>query len=85
MKNGGQIPWSVTLICERNVNQETITGTLSWYKILPLDGINRIRVKFRTSEETEKSQRKFLEPSQKPKVIYTDNSLEFGKSCEEVS
>ena len=28
---------------------------------------------------------KFLEPSQKPKVIYTDNSLEFGKSCEELS
>ena len=25
----------------------------------------------------------FLEPSQKPKDIYTDNSLEFGKSCEE--
>ena len=26
---------------------------------------------------------KFLEPTRKPKVIYTDNSLEFGKSCEE--
>ena len=32
-----------------------------------------------------KDLRKFLEPSQKPKVIYTDNSLEFGKSCEELS
>ena len=28
---------------------------------------------------------KFLEPTRKPKVIYTDNSLEFGKSCEELS
>ena len=28
---------------------------------------------------------KFLEPTKKPKVIYTDNSLEFGKSCEELS
>ena len=28
---------------------------------------------------------KFLEPTEKPKVIYTDNSLEFGKSCEELS
>ena len=28
---------------------------------------------------------KFLEPTRKPKVIYTDNSLEFGKSCEEFS
>ena len=28
---------------------------------------------------------KFLEPTREPKVIYTDNSLEFGKSCEELS
>ena len=28
---------------------------------------------------------KFLEPTRKPKVIYTDNALEFGKSCEELS
>ena len=31
------------------------------------------------------SLRKFLEPSQKQKVIYMDNSLEFGKSCEVLS
>ena len=37
------------------------------------------------SQESEKSLRKFLEPSQKPKVIYTGDSLEFGKSCEELS
>ena len=37
------------------------------------------------SQETEKSRRKFLEPSQKPEVINVDNSLEFGKSCEELS
>ena len=28
---------------------------------------------------------KFLEPTRKSKVIYTDNSSEFGKSCEELS
>ena len=28
---------------------------------------------------------KFLEPTRKSKVIYTDNSLEFGRSCEELS
>ena len=28
---------------------------------------------------------KFLETTRKPKVIYTDNSLEFGKSCEDLS
>ena len=33
-----------------------------------------------TSQETERSLRKFLEPSGKPKVIYTDIKLEFAKS-----
>ena len=40
--------------------------------------------KTKTSQETQRSLQKFLEnPSRKPKVIYTDNSLEFGKACEE--
>ena len=29
--------------------------------------------------------RKFLEPSAKPKVVFSDNLLEFGKACEELS
>ena len=41
--------------------------------------------KTKTSQETKKNLMKFLEPTRKPKVIYTDNSLEFGKSCEEFS
>ena len=41
--------------------------------------------KTKTSQKTEKSLRKFLEPSHKPKVIYTDNTLEFGKFCEDLS
>ena len=41
--------------------------------------------KTKTSQETQKSLQKFLEPTRKPKAIYTDNSLEFGKSCEELS
>ena len=32
----------------------------------------------KTSLETGRSLRKFLEPSEKPKVFYTDNPLEFG-------
>ena len=28
---------------------------------------------------------KVLEPEKKPKVIYTDNSLEFGKACDDLS
>ena len=38
-----------------------------------------------TSQKTQKNPMKFLEPTRKPNVIYTDNPLEFGKSCEELS
>ena len=41
--------------------------------------------KTKTSEETQRSLQKFLEPDRKPTVIYTDNSLEFGKACEDLS
>ena len=33
----------------------------------------------------QRSLQKFLEPERKPKVIYTDNSLEFRKACEDLS
>ena len=39
----------------------------------------------KTSQETQRSLQKFLEPERKPKVIYTDKSLEFGKACEDLS
>ena len=58
----------------KDVNLGTITDTLSWYKFSPL----------KTSQETEMNLRKFLEPSQKRKVIHTFNLLEFGKDCEEI-
>ena len=41
--------------------------------------------KNKTSQETQRSLQKFLEPNRKPKVIYTDNSLEFGRNCEDLS
>ena len=41
--------------------------------------------KTKTSQESQRSLQKFLEPDRKPKVIYTDNSLEFGKACEDLS
>ena len=40
--------------------------------------------KTKTSQETQRSLQKFLEPIRKPKVIYTDNSLEFGKAWEDL-
>ena len=39
----------------------------------------------KTSEETQRSLQEFLETEKKPKVIYTDNSLEFGKACEDLT
>ena len=41
--------------------------------------------KIKTSHERQRSLQKFLEPNRKPKVIYTNNSLEFGKACEDLS
>ena len=41
--------------------------------------------KTKTSQETQRSLQKFLEPDRNPKVIHTDNSLEFGKACEDLS
>ena len=40
--------------------------------------------KTKTSQETKRSLQKFLEPKRKPKVIYSVNSLEFGKACEDL-
>ena len=41
--------------------------------------------KNKTSQETQRNFQKFLESERKPKVIYTNNSLEFGKACEDLS
>ena len=37
-----------------------------------------------TSQEKQRSLQKFLELDRKPKVIYIDNSLEFGEGCEDL-
>ena len=44
-----------------------------------------VSVQNKNSQETQRSLQKFLEPDGKPKVIYTDNSLEFGKACVDLS
>ena len=62
----------------RDLDQEAITGALSWYKI-STHWIRTYPFKIKTSNETERSLSKFLEPSHKPKVTYTDKSLKFGK------
>ena len=51
----------------------------------PLDGFSLIFVQQKLHKILKKCLRKFLEPSEKPIVTYIDNSLEFGKSCEDFS
>ena len=57
-----------------SVVQDLATQWIQWYPC-----------KTKTSQETQRSLQKFLEPDRKPEVIYTDNSLEFGKACEDLS
>ena len=67
------------------VNLETIIDLQSWCRTWPPNGSSHIRAKQKLLRKTQKSLQKFLEPDRKPKVIYTDNSLEFGKACEDLS
>ena len=52
---------------------------------LPTQWIQAYPCKTKTSQETQRSLQKFFEPDRNPKVIYTDNSMEFGKACEDLS
>ena len=67
--------------CEsRNNHRYAVVGqdlVTQWIQAYPC--------KNKTSQETQRSLQKFLEPERKPKVIYTDNSWEFGKCCEDLS
>ena len=65
----------------REVNPETITSALSWYKILPLNGFHLMRAK-QNLRTRRKKLKTFLEPSQAPTVVYTENSMEFGRAFE---
>ena len=66
-------------------NLETITDMQSWCRTWPLNGSKHIRAKQKLHRKLKRSLQKFLEPDRKPKVIYLDNSLEFGKACEDFS
>ena len=65
---------------------ETIIDMQLWCRTWPPTGSSRIRAKPKiTSQETQRSLEQFLEFEWKPKVIYTDISLEFGEACEDLS
>ena len=69
----------------KDVNLDTIIDTLLVVQDLATQWLQSYPCTTKTSDYTQKSLQKFLEPMRKPKVIYTDNSLEFGKSCEELT
>ena len=81
----------------KKVNRGTIIDMVWWYTPRQHSGYNRTRAKQKLlskprrevpgadEEETQKSLQKFLEPTKKTQVIYTDNSLVFGKACEDPS
>ena len=56
------------------VVQDLATQWIQWYPC-----------KTKTFQQTQRSLQKFFVLNRKPKVIYTDNSLEFGKACEDLS
>ena len=64
----------------KKVNLATIIDMPCWYKTWQPSPC-----KTKTSQETQKNLMKFLVPTRKPHVIYTDTSLQFGTSGEELS
>ena len=67
------------------MNLETIIDMQPWCKTWPPNGSSRIRAKQKLLSKHKRSLQKFMEPNGKPKVIFTANSLDFGKACEDLS
>ena len=65
------------------LNEDGESRNNHWYAVVAQDlatqWMQSYPCKTKTSQETEESSRKFLEASQKPKVIHTDYSSAFGK------
>ena len=55
------------------------------YAVVVQDSATQCIQAYPCKTKTSQSLQKFLEPDRNPKVIYTDNSLEFGKACEDLS
>ena len=81
------VTWSqrITKFSVKKVARGTIIDMPWWYKTWQHSGYNYTRVKQKIPRRHIGNVMKFLEPTRKPKVIYTDTSLEFGKFCEELS
>ena len=64
---------------------DIIIDTLSWFKTWPPNGSSRIRAKQKLLRKHKGACKSCWSRRGSPKVVYTDNSLEFGKSCEDLS
>ena len=76
-----EVWWLITKSWTRSVNHVRIKDTAVVVENLATQWIQSSPCESKTSQETEKSLRKFFEPSEKPQVIHTDTSFEFAKSC----
>ena len=79
------VSWQITRSKATIANLETIIDMQSWCRIQPFDGFRRVCAIKKFHMKPKRSLQKFLESERKPKVIYTDNSLEFGNTCEDLS
>ena len=75
----------ITKFLVKDVNLETNIGLLSWYKTWQLSGSNLYPCKNKNLSDNGEELTKVLRGDEEPKVMYTDNSVEFGRSCEELS
>ena len=85
VQNFGDLITSDHEILDKVVNLEDNHRYAVVVQDLATQWIQPYSCKTQISKETERSLQKFLEPTRKPKVIYTFNSLEFGKACEDLS
>ena len=68
----------------KSVSRATVTAYAVIAQDLAAKWLQTYPCKTKTSQETTKSPQKFLEPKTSPKLIDTDNLLEFGKACEDL-
>ena len=82
---GGAVPRAENFGDLITADHKVLSDMQSWCRTWPPNGSSRIRAKQKLLRKHKRSLLKFLDPDRKPKVIYTDNSLEFGKACEDIS
>ena len=71
----------ITKSSVKDVSLDTIIDTLLWYKTWQHSGYNHTRLK----RKLHKKHKRAYRSSWSRPVIYTDNSFEFGKACEELT